>query len=48
MTQQVSYTYDVNNQRIGETVVSGATTTVERFVFSDGAIAMQLDESPAR
>jgi RHS repeat-associated protein len=41
--KDVTYAYDVFNNRIGETVTAGATTTVERFVYDGSQVALTFD-----
>jgi RHS repeat-associated protein len=43
--KDVTYTYDVFNNRIGETVTIGSTTTTERFVHDGDQVALTFDGS---
>jgi RHS repeat-associated protein len=41
--KDVTYTYDVFNNRIGETVTMGSATTAERFVYDGSQVALTFD-----
>jgi len=40
VTKSVHYTYDVHDQRIGKQVTVGSSVTTERYVYSNGQMAL--------
>jgi RHS repeat-associated protein len=44
-TQTVTYTYDVFNRWIGETVTAGGTTTQNRYVYDGNQIVLQFQKA---
>jgi RHS repeat-associated protein len=43
VTEAVTYTYDIFNRWIGETITTGETTTQTRFVYDGNQIVMRFD-----
>ena len=43
--EEADYTYDVNDKRIGKTVIAGGTTKTEKYVYDGKNIALVFDGS---